>query len=259
MKSSKIQRGEIQANSKNVVQLENVSKWYGSFRCLDNVQFNVATGERIVVCGPSGSGKSTLIRCINGIEAHDDGKISVAGYALSRERSTLDRVRLEVGMVFQQFNLFPNLTVLDNCTLALQKVKRMSRREAVELARFYLARVHLPQLADRYPDQLSGGQQQRVAIARALCMKPRVMLFDEPTAALDPEMVREVLDVMTELADEGMTMIVVTHEIGFARSVASRVVFMDAGRIVESASPTEFFDAPKSDRARSFLQQVIRH
>jgi general L-amino acid transport system ATP-binding protein len=226
---------------------------------LDNVQFDIKAGERIVVCGPSGSGKSTLIRCINGIEAHDQGNVRVAGYELTRDRATLDRVRLEVGMVFQQFNLFPNLTVLDNCTLALQKVKKMSKKEAVEMARFYLARVHLPQLADRYPDQLSGGQQQRVAIARALCMKPRVMLFDEPTAALDPEMVREVLDVMTELANEGMTMIVVTHEIGFARSVASRVVFMDAGRIVESASPTEFFDTPKSDRARLFLQQVIRH
>lgn len=259
MKNSVVQSNEAISSFKSVVQLESVSKWYGNFRCLDNVQFNVTPGERIVVCGPSGSGKSTLIRCINGIEAHDEGKVRVAGYELTRDRSTLDRVRLEVGMVFQQFNLFPNLTVLENCTLALQKVKKMPKKEAVEIAKIYLSRVHLPHLSDRYPDQLSGGQQQRVAIARALCMKPRVMLFDEPTAALDPEMVREVLDVMTELASEGMTMIVVTHEIAFARSVASRVVFMDAGRIVESASPTEFFDAPKSDRARSFLQQVIRH
>jgi len=243
----------------NIIELRNVSKWYGNLQCLFGVDVDVIAGERIVVCGPSGSGKSTLIRCINGIENHDAGHIKVFGMDVTRDRPILDRVRQEVGMVFQQFNLFPNLTVLENCTLALQKVKKMSRSNATEVARFYLDRVHLPDMAHRFPDQLSGGQQQRVAIARALCMKPRVMLFDEPTAALDPEMVREVLDAMTELAAEGMTMLIVTHEISFARAVASRVLFMDRGTVVESNGPAEFFGNPRTDRARAFLDQVIRH
>lgn len=243
----------------SIIGLRQVSKWYGNLQCLFDVDVDVMAGERIVICGPSGSGKSTLIRCINGIENHDAGHITVFGMDVARDRSILDRVRQDVGMVFQQFNLFPNLTVLENCTLALQKVKKMPRSQAIEVARFYLDRVHLPEMAHRFPDQLSGGQQQRVAIARALCMKPRVMLFDEPTAALDPEMVREVLDAMTELAAEGMTMLIVTHEISFARAVASRVLFMDRGKLVESNGPAEFFGSPSTDRARAFLDQVIRH
>ncbi|HEY7379109.1 MAG TPA: amino acid ABC transporter ATP-binding protein [Steroidobacteraceae bacterium] len=235
--------------------MEGVEKWYGSFQALKDINLTVASGERIVICGPSGSGKSTLIRCINQLEVIQKGRILVDGIELSTRRN-IDAIRHEVGMVFQQFNLFPHLTVLQNCTLAPMKVRRASREEAEATARRYLARVHIPEQADKYPAQLSGGQQQRVAIARALCMNPKVMLFDEPTSALDPEMVKEVLDTMIDLAEEGMTMLVVTHEMGFARRVADRVIFMDRGEIVEVAPPEAFFNHPKHERTRAFLGQL---
>lgn len=241
------------------VSMNNIHKWYGTMHVLRDVNLQVATGERVVVCGPSGSGKSTLIRCINQLEEHHEGEIVVGGIKLGHDVARLDSVRSDVGMVFQSFNLFPHLTVLENCTLAPMLVRRVPRREAETLAKSYLERVRIPDQAHKYPGQLSGGQQQRVAIARALCMKPKIMLFDEPTSALDPEMVKEVLDTMVSLAKDGMTMICVTHEMGFAREVADRVVFMDRGEIVESGSPEEMFSTPKSDRLRTFLGQVLRN
>src|SRR5688572_17229947 len=242
-----------------MIEMIKVSKWFGAFQALHDVDLSVARGEKVVVCGPSGSGKSTLIRCINRLEAHQSGRIVVDGVELDDNPQNIDRVRREVGMVFQSFNLFPHLTVLQNLTLAPIWVQRVPRQEAEATAREFLARVRIPEQADKYPAQLSGGQQQRVAIARALCMRPKLMLFDEPTSALDPEMIKEVLDVMVELAREGMTMIVVTHEMGFARTVADRVVLMDGSRIVEAAPPAEFFSAPKTDRAKLFLSQVLGH
>jgi polar amino acid transport system ATP-binding protein len=237
------------------VRMEGVDKWFGAFQALKNIDLTVGSGERIVICGPSGSGKSTLIRCINQLEVIQKGRIVVDGIDLSGRRN-IDAIRHEVGMVFQQFNLFPHMTVLENCILAPMKVRHVSRKEAEATARRYLERVRIPEQAEKYPAQLSGGQQQRVAIARALCMNPKVMLFDEPTSALDPEMVKEVLDTMIDLANEGMTMLVVTHEMNFARSVADRVIFMDRGEIVEAAPPKEFFENPKHDRTRAFLGQI---
>jgi general L-amino acid transport system ATP-binding protein len=239
------------------VELTGVNKWYGAFQALKDIDLTVAQGEKIVICGPSGSGKSTLIRCINRLETHQSGRIVVDGIELTDDLRQIDKVRAEVGMVFQSFNLFPHLTVLDNLCLGPVWVKRMPRAEAERLARQYLERVHIPEQALKYPGQLSGGQQQRVAIARALCMSPRIMLFDEPTSALDPEMIKEVLEVMVELARSGMTMLVVTHEMGFARSVADRVVFMDRGEIVEEAPPERFFNNPREPRTRLFLSQII--
>jgi general L-amino acid transport system ATP-binding protein len=241
------------------IELSGVSKWFGDFRVLSNVSLTVGERERIVVCGPSGSGKSTLIRCINRLEQHDEGRIVVEGVELTDDRRQIDAVRARVGMVFQQFNLFPHLTVLDNLCLAPVWVRKMPRAKAEAAAMEYLKRVRIAEQARKFPGQLSGGQQQRVAIARALCMNPRIMLFDEPTSALDPEMVKEVLDVMMELAEQGMTMICVTHEMGFARAVADRIIFMDGGEIIEDAPPAEFFEAPKSERTRGFLAQILNH
>ncbi len=237
--------------------MQGVNKWFGDLHVLRDITLSVARGERIVICGPSGSGKSTLIRCINRLEIHHKGRIFVDGIELTPDLDAIEQVRRKVGMVFQQFNLFPHLTVLENCTLAPVWAKKLRRREATDLAMHYLRRVRIPDQAHKYPSQLSGGQQQRVAIARALCMRPSVMLFDEPTSALDPEMVKEVLDTMVSLAEEGMTMICVTHEMGFARQVADRVVFMDAGRIVEINSPSAFFDAPQEPRTQAFLSQIL--
>ncbi len=248
-----------EAKSEPIIVLEDVCKRFGDFQALTEVNLTVSRGERIVVCGPSGSGKSTMIRCINRLEEHDSGRIIVAGKELTGEVKDIDAVRREVGMVFQSFNLFPHLKVIDNLTLALRLVRKMPKTEARKVAVKYLERVYIPDQADKYPSQLSGGQQQRVAIARALCMNPEVMLFDEPTSALDPEMISEVLDVMRELAEEGMTMICVTHEMGFARSVADLMVFMDRGEIVETAPPGEFFENPRSDRTRLFLGQILSH
>ena len=242
-----------------MIEMKEVNKYFGAFHVLKDVSLAVGRGEKVVVCGPSGSGKSTLIRLVNRLETHQSGRVVVDGVELTEDPRTVDRVRREVGMVFQSFNLFPHLTVLQNLTLAPIWVQRVPRREAEATAREFLARVRIPEQADKYPSQLSGGQQQRVAIARALCMRPKLMLFDEPTSALDPEMIKEVLDVMVELAREGMTMMVVTREMGFARTVADRVVFMDGGRIVEAAPPAEFFGAPKSDRAKLFLSQILGH
>jgi general L-amino acid transport system ATP-binding protein len=241
------------------IELRKVNKWYGEFHVLRDITLNVARGEKIVICGPSGSGKSTMIRCINRLEEHQQGQIIVDDVELTSDVRNIDAIRREVGMVFQQFNLFPHLTVLENLTLAPIWVRKMAKREAEEMAMSYLQRVHIPEQANKYPGQLSGGQQQRVAIARSLCMKPKIMLFDEPTSALDPEMVKEVLDVMIELAHEGMTMLCVTHEMGFARAVADTVIFMDRGEIVESAPPKEFFAHPKSDRTKLFLSQILGH
>jgi ABC-type polar amino acid transport system ATPase subunit len=245
--------------SENIIQLENVDKFFGDFQALTNVSLSVKKGERIVVCGPSGSGKSTLIRCINRLEEHDNGKIVVNGHELTGAVKDIDAVRSEVGMVFQSFNLFPHLTIIKNLMLAPRLVRKSSKSEAHDTAMKYLERVKIPEQADKFPSQLSGGQQQRVAIARALCMNPLVMLFDEPTSALDPEMISEVLDVMVDLAEEGMTMIVVTHEMGFARRVADLVVFMDNGEIVETNPPKEFFDNPKNERTKLFLSQILTH
>lgn len=238
------------------VQIENVSKHYGAFQALRNINISVERGERVVICGPSGSGKSTLIRCINGLETAEKGVITVDGTALDGDIRKLSQVRREVGMVFQQFNLFPHLSVLDNCCLALEHVQKLPRAEAKKIAMGFLDRVHIPEQAAKFPGQLSGGQQQRVAIARALSMNPKLMLFDEPTSALDPEMINEVLEVMVELATSGMTMICVTHEMAFARRVAHRIVFMDGGEIIEQAPPEEFFVKPKSDRTKLFLSQI---
>ncbi len=240
-----------------IIQLQGVNKWYGQFHVLKDINLSVQTGERIVLCGPSGSGKSTTIRCINRLEEHQQGRIVVDGIELTRDLKQIETVRREVGMVFQHFNLFPHLTVLQNCTLAPMWVRKMPRREAEEIAMLYLERVRIPEQANKYPGQLSGGQQQRVAIARALCMKPKIMLFDEPTSALDPEMVKEVLDTMIQLAESGMTMLCVTHEMGFARTVADRVIFMDRGEIVEQAPPQTFFDNPQNERTMLFLGQIL--
>ena len=242
-----------------MIELVGVNKWYGDFRALKDIDFEVGKGEKVVVCGPSGSGKSTMIRLINRLEAHQSGRIVVDGVELSDDLKSIDTIRREVGMVFQSFNLFPHLTVMENLTLAPIWVRKMPKRAAEAHAAHFLDRVKIPEQADKYPGQLSGGQQQRVAIARALCMRPKVMLFDEPTSALDPEMIKEVLDVMVELANEGMTMVCVTHEMGFAKTVADRVVFMDQGEIVEGAPPGEFFAAPKTDRAKLFLSQILGH
>jgi general L-amino acid transport system ATP-binding protein len=241
------------------VELIGVNKWFGAFHVLKDIDLAVEKGEKIVICGPSGSGKSTLIRCINRLETHQSGRILVEGVELTENLKQIDQIRAQVGMVFQSFNLFPHLTVMDNLCLAPVWVKKMPRSEAEQTAMQYLQRVKIPEQADKYPGQLSGGQQQRVAIARALCMNPRIMLFDEPTSALDPEMINEVLDVMVELAKSGMTMLCVTHEMGFARSVADRVIFMDRGEIVEQAPPKEFFANPKSERTKLFLSQILGH
>jgi general L-amino acid transport system ATP-binding protein len=242
---------------KPTVEMIGVHKWYGEFHVLRDINLTVRRGERIVVCGPSGSGKSTMIRCINRLEEHQQGRIIVEGTELTNDLKKIDEIRREVGMVFQHFNLFPHLTVLENCTLAPIWVKKMPRKDAEEIAQKYLRRVKIPEQANKYPGQLSGGQQQRVAIARSLCMNPKIMLFDEPTSALDPEMVKEVLDTMVSLAQEGMTMIVVTHEMGFARQVANRVVFMDYGQIVEANTPDEFFKNPQHERTKLFLSQIL--
>ena len=240
------------------VELVGMNKWYGNFHVLRDINLKVMGGEKIVICGPSGSGKSTMIRCINRLEEHQSGRIVVDGVELANDLKKIDEVRREVGMVFQHFNLFPHLTVLENCTLAPIWVRKMAKKDAEEIALHYLKRVRIPEQAAKYPGQLSGGQQQRVAIARSLCMNPRVMLFDEPTSALDPEMISEVLDVMIELAGSGMTMICVTHEMGFARTVANRVIFMDRGEIVESGTPTRMFEDPQTDRLKLFLSQILR-
>jgi ABC-type polar amino acid transport system ATPase subunit len=242
-----------------LIQMQNVNKFFGKFQALKNINLEVRKGERIVVCGPSGSGKSTMIRCINRLEEHNEGHIIIDGNELTNKVKDINAVRREVGMVFQSFNLFPHLTIVKNLMLAQQLVRKTSKAEARETAMQYLERVKIPEQANKYPIQLSGGQQQRVAIARALCMKPEIMLFDEPTSALDPEMINEVLEVMVDLAKEGMTMICVTHEMGFARSVADRIIFMDLGEIVEQAPPKEFFDSPKNDRTKKFLSQILSH
>lgn len=250
---------EPQTDRETMIALDGVQKWYGEFQALTDIDLNVYKGERIVVCGPSGSGKSTMIRCINRLEKHQQGSILVEGIELNDVEENLEQVRCEVGMVFQHFNLFPHMTVLENLILAPMNVRKLSLEEATETAKMYLERVQMPEKLHVYPSQLSGGQQQRVAIARALCMRPKIMLFDEPTSALDPEMVKEVLEVMVELANEGMTMVVVTHEMGFARTVADRVIFMDQGKIIEENSPTLFFDNPKHERTKNFLSQILAH
>jgi general L-amino acid transport system ATP-binding protein len=240
-----------------IIQMQGVNKWYGQFHVLKDINLNVKQGERIVLCGPSGSGKSTTIRCLNRLEEHQQGRIVVDGVELTNDLKQIESVRREVGMVFQHFNLFPHLTILQNCTLAPMWVRKMPKRQAEEIAMHYLERVRIPEQAHKFPGQLSGGQQQRVAIARALCMKPKIMLFDEPTSALDPEMVKEVLDTMIGLAEDGMTMLCVTHEMGFARTVANRVIFMDKGEIVEQAAPNDFFDNPQNERTKLFLSQIL--
>jgi len=242
-----------------VIEMTGVHKWFGSFHVLKDINLTVNKGERIVICGPSGSGKSTLIRCINRLEEHQKGEIVVEGVELTSDLKNIEIIRSEVGIVFQQFNLFPHLTVLENCSLALIWVRKMRKAEAEEIAMNYLERVRIPEQAEKYPGQLSGGQQQRVAIARALCMSPKIMLFDEPTSALDPEMIKEVLDVMVELAESGMTMLCVTHEMGFATAVANRVIFMDFGEIIEQNEPHEFFNNPQLDRTKLFLSQILHH
>jgi general L-amino acid transport system ATP-binding protein len=246
-----------QRSDEVIVEMRKVNKWFGEFHVLRDVDLTVKRGERYVVCGPSGSGKSTLIRCLNRLEEHQEGNITVDGIELTNDVKNIEMIRREVGMVFQQFNLFPHLTVMENCTLAPLWVRHMPKKEADALAMQYLERVRIPEQAHKYPGQLSGGQQQRVAIARALCMRPQVMLFDEPTSALDPEMVREVLDVMRQLATEGMTMVCVTHEVGFAREVADRVVLMDGGYLIEENTPEAFFSNPQEDRTQKFLSQIL--
>lgn len=248
-----------ESKSTPTIVFENVNKWYGEFHVLRDINLSVAKGERIVICGPSGSGKSTMIRCVNRLESHQEGKIVVDGIELNDNLRHIDKIRKDVGMVFQHFNLFPHLTVLENCTLAPIWVLRKPKDEAEEIAMQYLKRVKIPEQAQKYPGQLSGGQQQRVAIARSLCMNPNVMLFDEPTSALDPEMIKEVLDVMVELAQSGMTMMCVTHEMGFAKTVADRVIFMDHGEIIEQNAPKEFFTNPKNPRTQEFLNQILKH
>ena len=243
--------------NKSIIEINSLNKWFGSFHVLRDINLEVKHKEKIVICGPSGSGKSTLIRCINRLEEHQEGKIMVDGTELTHDLKNIDSIRREVGMVFQQFNLFPHLTALENCTLALKWVRKIPKNEADEIAHEYLKIVKIPEQAYKYPGQLSGGQQQRVAIARSLCMKPNIMLFDEPTSALDPEMIKEVLDVMVDLAKSGMTMIVVTHEMGFAEQVADRMIFMDEGQIIEENTPIDFFNNPQSDRTKLFLSQIL--
>ena len=250
---------KIEASNEIAIGIKGMNKWFGSFHALRDIDLTVNQGERIVVCGPSGSGKSTLIRCVNALEEHQSGQIVVDGIELTSDIKNIDKIRSEVGMCFQHFNLFPHLTILENCTLAQIWVRKTPKKEADEIAMHFLEKVKIPAQADKYPGQLSGGQQQRVAIARSLCMKPRIMLFDEPTSALDPEMIKEVLDTMIQLAEDGMTMIVVTHEMGFARQVANRVIFMDMGQIVEQNEPEEFFNNPQSDRTKLFLSQILGH
>ena len=248
-----------QKKENKVIEINAMHKWFGTFHVLKNINLEVLQGERIVICGPSGSGKSTLIRCINRLEAHQKGDIVVNGIELSGDLKNLEAIRSDVGMVFQSFNLFPHLSVLENCTLAPIWVRGMPKKDAESLAMEYLTRVKIPEQSSKFPGQLSGGQQQRVAIARALCMKPQIMLFDEPTSALDPEMIKEVLDTMIELADTGMTMLVVTHEMGFAKKVADRVIFMDEGEIIEQNTPKLFFTKPKNERTKLFLSQILNH
>ena len=245
--------------AKNVIEITKLNKWFGNFHVLQDIDLTVSQGEKIIICGPSGSGKSTLIRCINRLEEHQEGTIIVNGTELSHDLKDIDAVRSEVGMVFQSFNLFPHLTALENCTLALIWVRKTPKAQADALAMEYLERVKIPEQANKYPGQLSGGQQQRVAIARSLCMNPKIMLFDEPTSALDPEMIKEVLDTMIELAETGMTMLCVTHEMGFAKTVADRVIFMDEGQIVEENDPKKFFTQPKHERTKLFLSQILAH
>ena len=248
---------QVEQTSGPVIQMQGVHKWFGQFHVLKDINLSVRQGERIVLCGPSGSGKSTTIRCLNRLEEHQQGRIVINGVELTSDLKQIEAIRSEVGMVFQHFNLFPHLTVLQNCTLAPMWVRKLPRRQAEEIAMHYLERVRIPEQANKFPGQLSGGQQQRVAIARALCMKPKIMLFDEPTSALDPEMVKEVLDTMVSLAESGMTMLCVTHEMGFARTVADRVIFMDKGEIVEQAEPEVFFTNPVNDRTKLFLSQIL--
>ena len=250
---------ESAASDEVAIAMSKVNKWFGDFHVLKDIDLSVFKGERIVICGPSGSGKSTLIRCINRLEEHQNGDIVVNGTTLDSNLKNIHAIRSDVGMVFQSFNLFPHLTVLENLTIGPIKVRKIAKQEAEEIARKYLDRVHIPEQADKLPAELSGGQQQRVAIARSLCMESRIMLFDEPTSALDPEMINEVLDVMVELADTGMTMVCVTHEMGFARKVADTMVFMDEGKIIEVAPPEKFFSNPDSDRCREFLEQILEH
>ena len=254
-----VDQSKLKISDEIAIQINAMHKWYGSFHVLKDINLTVNQGERIVVCGPSGSGKSTLIHCINRLEEHQQGQIFVDNVELTNDLKNIDTVRREVGMVFQHFNLFPHLTVLENCTLAPIWVRKMPKAEAEEIGMRFLETVRIPEQADKFPGQLSGGQQQRVAIARSLCMNPRIMLFDEPTSALDPEMIKEVLEVMIQLAEDGMTMICVTHEMGFARKVANRVIFMDQGEIVEQNEPEEFFNNPKSDRTQLFLSQILSH
>jgi len=250
---------DLQVSDELIIKIKEMHKWYGSFHVLRDINLDVYRGERIVICGPSGSGKSTLIRCINRLEEHQQGDIIVENVELTNDLKNIDAIRREVGMCFQHFNLFPHLTVLENCSLAPIWVKQIPRKEAEATAMKYLERVKIPEQADKFPGQLSGGQQQRVAIARSLCMNPKIMLFDEPTSALDPEMIKEVLDVMVELAMEGMTMLCVTHEMGFAKTVANRVIFMDEGQIIEENNPHEFFDNPQHERTKLFLSQILAH
>ena len=252
-------RPAMNVSGELMIEMRHVHKWYGQFHVLKDINLSVHKGERIVICGPSGSGKSTMIRCINRLEEHQQGEIIVDNVELTNDLKNIDAIRREVGMVFQHFNLFPHLTVMENCALAPIWVKQVPRAEAEETAMKYLERVKIPEQAGKFPGQLSGGQQQRVAIARSLCMNPRIMLFDEPTSALDPEMIKEVLDVMIELAQEGMTMLCVTHEMGFAKTVANRVIFMDGGEIIEENNPNEFFDNPQHDRTKLFLSQILNH
>jgi general L-amino acid transport system ATP-binding protein len=250
---------KLEVSGEVAIGIQGMNKWFGSFHVLRDIDLTVNRGERIVVCGPSGSGKSTLIRCVNALEEHQSGQIIVDGTELTSDIKNVDKIRSEVGMLFQHFNLFPHLTILENCTLAQIWVRKIPQAEAEETAMHFLTKVKIPEQANKYPGQLSGGQQQRVAIARSLCMRPRIMLFDEPTSALDPEMIKEVLDTMIELAEDGMTMMVVTHEMGFARQVANRVIFMDEGQIVEQNEPEVFFNNPQSDRTKLFLSQILGH
>ena len=255
----KASASKMNVSNEVMISMQAVNKWYGTFHVLRDINLTVHKGERIVICGPSGSGKSTLIRCLNRLEEHQDGTINVQGIEINNDLKNIDEIRRDVGMVFQHFNLFPHLTILENCTLAPIWVRKMPKAQAEEIAMEYLIRVKIPEQALKYPGQLSGGQQQRVAIARSLCMEPKLMLFDEPTSALDPEMIKEVLDTMVELAEDGMSMICVTHEMGFARKVANRVIFMDEGQIVEQNEPEAFFNNPQSDRTKLFLSQILDH
>ena len=250
---------KLKVSDQVAIEIIGMNKWYGQFHVQRDINLTVYRGERIVICGPSGSGKSTLIRCINRLEEHQSGKIIVDGTELTSDLKNIDKIRSEVGMVFQHFNLFPHLTILENCTLAPMWVRKTPKKEAEETAMHFLRKVRIPEQAHKYPGMLSGGQQQRVAIARSLCMRPKIMLFDEPTSALDPEMIKEVLDTMIELAEEGMTMLCVTHEMGFAQAVANRVIFMDQGQIVEQNTPREFFNNPQSERSKLFLSQILGH